>query len=116
MERSKPPILCCLPLPRKSVASCLVCGSHTQRVTSGGPLALLKNSPESDVMFLAHTGLELGTYLQAARGGLMRKELHIRLWRVPREEIPESDEDRIDWLYEQWGQVDKWIGNKRDSH
>ena len=83
---------------------------------TGGPLALLKNSPEADVMFLAHTGLELGTYLQAARGGLMRKELHIRLWRVPREEIPESDEDRIDWLYEQCGQVDKWIENKKDSH
>tara|TARA_B100000029_G_scaffold516779_1_gene634106 strand:+ start:5115 stop:6188 length:1074 start_codon:yes stop_codon:yes gene_type:complete len=80
---------------------------------TGGPLALLKNSPEADVIFLAHTGLELGTYLQAARGGLMRKELHIRLWRVSREEIPENDEDRIDWLYDQWKRVDDWIEEKK---
>lgn len=83
---------------------------------TGGPLALLENSPEADVVFLAHTGLELGTYLQAARGGLMRKELHIGLWRVPRAEIPENDEDRIDWLYDQWGQVDQWIEDKKNSH
>ncbi len=45
----------------------------------GGPLALL------DVVFCAHTGLEGGSYRSLLAGGILRREVRIAFWRVPRD-------------------------------
>jgi hypothetical protein len=42
----------------------------------------------------------------------MDKEIIMRWWRVPRAEIPEGREARIDWLFTAWEQIDDWI----DAH
>jgi hypothetical protein len=34
-------------------------------------------------------------------------------WQVPRAEIPEGREARIDWLYDWWEQIDTWIEQNR---
>ena len=33
--------------------------------------------------------------------------------RVPREEIPESREERIEWLYRWWERIDEWVAEHR---
>jgi len=37
----------------------------------------------------------------------------MRWWRVPREEIPEGREARIDWLFGWWERIDTWVDEHR---
>ncbi len=43
----------------------------------------------------------------------MDKQIIMRWWRVPREEIPAGRDERIDWLFSQWEQIDRWIDEHR---
>jgi hypothetical protein len=43
----------------------------------------------------------------------MDKQIIMRWWQVPRAEIPESRDARIDWLYGWWEQIDGWIEQNR---
>lgn len=80
----------------------------------GGALALLERAEGADAVFCAHTGLEDGSYRAVLAGGLLRREVKVAFWRVPREEIPADVKGRGAWLHEQWRRVDDWIeGNAR---
>ena len=77
-----------------------------------GPLAVLESAPEADVVFLEHTGLEgAATFAQVWRGDLVARTLRVRLRRVPASDVPIRDRER--WLFEQWGEVDRWIEAQR---
>ena len=43
----------------------------------------------------------------------MDKQIIMRWWRVPREEIPEGREERIDWLFSWWERIDAWVDEHR---
>ena len=43
----------------------------------------------------------------------MDKRIVMRWWQVPRSEIPENREERIDWLFAWWEQIDAWIEQNR---
>lgn len=78
----------------------------------GGPLALLEQG--LDVVIMAHVGLErLAHFNDLWRGGLVKRSLHLKFWRVSAEQIPSSREERARWLYEQWRQIDEWIDTHR---
>lgn len=80
-----------------------------------GPLAAIAESPNSSVVFVAHTGTEdLITVPVIWRGIPFGREIHVNYWRVPPGAIPTSDAGRVAWLNEQWAQVDRWIGDHRD--
>jgi 1-acyl-sn-glycerol-3-phosphate acyltransferase len=80
----------------------------------GGFLAALDAAPDADVMLVAHTGLDhLLTVGDLWRELPMDKQLVMRWWRVPREEIPAGREERIDWLFTRWEQIDRWIDEHR---
>ena len=80
----------------------------------GGLLAALDAAPEADVVLVAHTGLDhLLTVRDLWRELPMDKQIIMRWWRVPREEIPEDREGRIDWLYSWWEQIDAWVEEHR---
>jgi 1-acyl-sn-glycerol-3-phosphate acyltransferase len=83
----------------------------------GGALAAIAATPTTDIMFVAHTGLDhLDSLVDIWRGIPMDKTLMVRWWIVPEEELPEGDEARIDWLFEHWSAIDRWIEeNKRPS-
>lgn len=81
----------------------------------GGTLAILETA-RADVVVLAHTGLEgLATVKEIWRGDLVGSRVAIGLWRVPHAEIPSSRNDRIDWLYQLWAEVDEWVGSAAPS-
>ncbi len=42
-------------------------------------------------------------------GTLVDSAVRVKLWRVPREEIPQSMSERTLWLAQQWQDVDDWI-------
>ncbi|MCW2791199.1 MAG: phospholipid/glycerol acyltransferase [Nocardioides sp.] len=80
----------------------------------GGFLAALDAAPEADVLMVAHTGLDhLLTVGDLWRELPMDKRIIMRWWTVPRAEIPEGREARIDWLFGWWERIDEWIEQNR---
>ena len=87
---------------------------HVLAPRPGGFLAALDAAPEADVMMVAHTGLDhLLTMADVWRELPMDKELVMRWWEVPRAEIPVGREERIEWLYGWWEQIDDWVEANR---
>ncbi len=81
----------------------------------GGSLALLSRKTDQDVVFCAHLGLEgAGQMNDWAGGALLDRTIRIRFFRVPSDEVPEDDAARIDWLYEHWREVDRWIEAQKE--
>ena len=80
----------------------------------GGFLAALDAAPEADVVLVAHTGLDhMLTVADVWRELPMDKQIIMRWWRVPRGEIPDGREERIDWLFSWWEDIDRWIDEHR---
>jgi 1-acyl-sn-glycerol-3-phosphate acyltransferase len=80
----------------------------------GGLLAALDAAPDADVVLVAHTGLDhMLTLRDVWREIPMDKQIIMRWWRVPREEIPQGRDARIDWLFSWWEQIDAWIAEHR---
>jgi 1-acyl-sn-glycerol-3-phosphate acyltransferase len=80
----------------------------------GGFLAALEAAPEADVVLVAHTGLDhLLTVADVWRELPMDKQLIMRWWRVPREEIPAGRDAQIDWLFTRWEEIDHWVERHR---
>ncbi len=80
----------------------------------GGLLAAIDAAPDSGVIFVAHTGLDkMITVRDVWRELPMDKQLIMRFWSVPPEEIPEREEDRVDWLYDWWARIDTWVEENR---
>jgi 1-acyl-sn-glycerol-3-phosphate acyltransferase len=76
----------------------------------GGALAAIAATPVTDIMFVAHTGLDhLDSVVDIWRGIPMDKTLKVRWWIVPEEDVPDAEEEQIDWLFEHWAAIDKWI-------
>jgi 1-acyl-sn-glycerol-3-phosphate acyltransferase len=80
----------------------------------GGLLAALDAAPEADVLLVAHTGLDhIFGVRDLWRELPMDKRILMGWWRVPRIEIPEGREERIDWLFTRWEEVDAWVDEHR---
>ncbi|MGZ5418522.1 MAG: lysophospholipid acyltransferase family protein [Nocardioides sp.] len=80
----------------------------------GGLLAALDAAPEADVVLVAHTGLDhMLTVSDVWRELPMDKQIIMRWWRVSRDEIPQDRDERIDWLYSWWEQIDAWVDEHR---
>jgi hypothetical protein len=45
----------------------------------------------------------------------MDKNLKVRWWIVGEEDLPKGEERRIDWLFEHWGAIDKWVEANKPS-
>lgn len=88
--------------------------THVLAPRPGGLLAALGAAPEADVVLVAHTGLDhLVTVTDIWRELPMDKQIIMRWWRVPRDEIPEGREEQIDWLFGWWERIDRWITDNR---
>jgi hypothetical protein len=72
--------------------------------------ALLDGSPDSDVVVLGHVGFEqLSTIKDIIKAVPFQRTIQIRLWRIPRCDVPDDRTARVDWLYNQWALLDEWI-------
>ncbi|HYN95024.1 MAG TPA: 1-acyl-sn-glycerol-3-phosphate acyltransferase [Pilimelia sp.] len=76
----------------------------------GGVLAALDAAPDAGVIFVAHTGLDrMLTVADVWRELPMDKRIVMRFWSVPPEEVPAGRQERIEWLYDWWSRIDRWI-------
>jgi 1-acyl-sn-glycerol-3-phosphate acyltransferase len=88
---------------------------HVLPPQPGGALAALRAGADTDVVFAAHTGLGLAAYpAQFWRDMPIGRTLHTRMWLVPAADVPASDDERVEWLYDWWKRIDEWIGEVAD--
>jgi 1-acyl-sn-glycerol-3-phosphate acyltransferase len=79
-----------------------------------GPIVALEQSPEADVVFVAHTGTEdLISPSIIWRGIPFGRSIHANYWHVASADVPVSQEERVAWLNRQWELVDGWITTNR---
>lgn len=78
-----------------------------------GVLALL-DSIAADVVVISHRGLDqFASFADLAKAVPLRDPIEVAAWRIPRDEIPAGEAERIAWLDEQWVRADAWIGGQR---
>ncbi len=82
---------------------------HVLPPRPGGVLALLDTIP-ADVVVIVHTGLEqFASFAELAKAVPLRAPIEVTAWRVPVDQIPEADLERIAWLDAQWLLVDDCV-------
>ena len=81
-----------------------------------GLSAAIDAAPDAGVIFVAHTGLDrMVTIADVWRELPMDKQLIMRFWSVPPEEVPTGEEERVAWLYDWWARIDSWIEENRPA-
>ena len=81
----------------------------------GGPLALLDEARDIDIVFCGHAGFDGYQYISDIWSGrLVGKTIHVRFWRYSASEIPAGASARTEWLYERWQALDDWVGEQRE--
>lgn len=75
----------------------------------GGTLALLDGC-QADVVVMAHRGLDgFARVADIWKGAMVRRQVDVEFWRIPREHIPSSRGERADWLFDLWARIDRWV-------
>nr|WSX75061.1 1-acyl-sn-glycerol-3-phosphate acyltransferase [Streptomyces sp. NBC_00899] len=78
-----------------------------------GSLAALAAAPTADVVFVAHSGLDVIASPRAAWSFLpLRRPVRVHWWRVPAADIPAGDAARGEWLLRQWERMDRWTAEQ----
>src|SRR5207244_11319036 len=75
----------------------------------GGVMAAIRNAPDADIVFVAHTLFEdVGSIGQLWQRIPLKEPVLARFWRVPVSEVPEGTEELIAWLYGWWSRIGAW--------
>lgn len=84
--------------------------THVLPPKTGGVLALLDASPESDVVIVEHKGLEgFALVVDIWRGAMVRRTVRVRCRRIARRDIPTEGSARAAWLMGEWAALDRWV-------
>ena len=81
-----------------------------------GALALLRATDDSPVevrpVFCSHYGFEEAVSLRnVLDGALLDRSFATRFWKFDRRQIPGDEEDRVEWLYDEWERVERWVAD-----
>eukprot|EP01132_Coremiostelium_polycephalum_P005586 gene5586-6953_t len=89
---------------------------HTLLPRIGGVLTLLDSNPCGDIIFCSHYGLEASSnFTQMMKGELCNRVVKIKFVQVKHADIPKTKEERVEWLHNQWVEIDKWIDEQERS-
>lgn len=84
---------------------------HVLPPRPGGAIAILE-AAMADVALVAHHGLDgfasIGDIWSA---GMVGKHVLVRISRIPYETIPSGRNERIDWLFRLWSEMDDWLAS-----
>lgn len=80
----------------------------------GGPLELLDEAAgRYDVVFCAHVGFDGFQHIRHIwAGGLVGRTISVRFWRSAGADIPVDTQERIEWLYARWQELDDWVSER----
>lgn len=83
---------------------------HVMPPQPTGALAALRGNPGADVVFSAHTGLGLAAFPKELwRHTPIGGTLTTRMWLARAAERPDDAQEQIDWLYDWWQRLDRWV-------
>ena len=83
----------------------------------GGTMALLDGAPDADVIIFGHAGFERFGSIREILASIGTPTLvTMRAWRIPRSELPTDRDERIDWLFDRWLELDEWVASIHDRH
>jgi 1-acyl-sn-glycerol-3-phosphate acyltransferase len=86
---------------------------HVLPPRPSGALAALGANRDGEVVFVAHTGLGLAAYpAEFWRDMPIGRTFYTRMWLVPASEVPVTDDERVEWLYDWWKRIDEWIDSR----
>jgi len=78
-----------------------------------GVMAAIKGAPDADVVFVAHSVLEdVGSFMALWSRIPFEQPIHARYWRIPPGEVPQDQDQLIEWLYAWWERIDGWIAER----
>lgn len=76
----------------------------------GGALAAIAANPQTDILLIAHTGLEhMSGPADLWRGLPMDTPVKAAWWLEREEDVPSDPDAQVDWLFEKWRRIDSWI-------
>ncbi|MDQ3759661.1 MAG: lysophospholipid acyltransferase family protein [Actinomycetota bacterium] len=79
----------------------------------GGPLALIDEAPQVDIVFCGHVGFDGFQHISDIWAGrLVGSVIGVKFWRVPAADVPHGEVERAEWLYGHWQAMDDWIDEK----
>ncbi|HEU5268389.1 MAG TPA: 1-acyl-sn-glycerol-3-phosphate acyltransferase [Jatrophihabitans sp.] len=89
--------------------------SHVLPPRPGGTSAALAVRPDTDVLVIAHTGLDVLVNPRQMWEALplQNRPMRIRGWLHQAAELPRDDASIQRWLDEQWALVDRWIDTQQ---
>jgi len=80
----------------------------------GGVMAAIARAPGADIVFVAHTVLEdVGSFKDLWRRIPLERPILSRYWRISHSEVPVDRDQTIDWLFDWWARIDRWIEERR---
>ncbi len=75
-----------------------------------GTLAMLEAAPDADIVILGHVGFEpFGTIAKILGNLGAEHDVVIRAWRFERDTVPIDPTEQVDWLFDRWAEMDRWI-------
>jgi 1-acyl-sn-glycerol-3-phosphate acyltransferase len=84
--------------------------THVMPPQPTGALAALSANPDADVVFGAHTGLGLAAFPRELwKHTPIGQTLKERMWLAPAAERPQDPDEQIEWLYDWWAKIDRWV-------
>jgi len=86
---------------------------HLSAPRPGGALAALESAPDADVVFIAHHGFP-DSMRDAWRELSEPTTVQVEMWLVRSDELPEGQDQRIDWLFEWWLRLDRWVARRAE--
>ena len=88
--------------------------NHLLAPRPAGTLALLDGAKDADVIIFGHTGFEpFGTIGSIIKNLGPKRQIIVNAWRIPRSSIPTGHEELTHWLFDRWGELDRWIANQQ---
>lgn len=76
----------------------------------GGPLAMMEERPDADILFVAHTGFEaVSSFERMINGALVGMTVKVQIRRVPASQVPKDPALHAAWLDAEWAKMDRWV-------
>lgn len=85
---------------------------HTLPPLREGGVRLVQNTPQADVVFVAHRGIDDAAAMSdLIKGGMTEAQLQVCIWRYPADEVPRTTEAVEDFLVENWQRIDRFVAD-----
>ncbi len=89
---------------------------HVLPPRPGGVAAALAAAPHADVVLVVHAGLDHLTGAASVWRALpLRHPVRLKWEFVPAQDVPRDPDAQVDWLFDRWSDMDRWIGQHRQQ-